>query len=254
MVAPLPSYVQIFQNYDKAFVDKLGTVKFNTVNAHGDLSSKPLIRVFASPQRAFSQVAKQMLRKQGINRPTREQLAEAQRVIPLPIASVNRLGGYSDLNRFIQADMSNLAYNTSTGKYVGTNRPLPYTFPFQVDVWSRNRFTADDLANQMFLWLRATEFWLEVDHPIPIGDINVMFELVSYTDKSALESQTEERLIRFTFTFNCFGWLVYPMEEHGIVESIHIDYYDELNYNMFLEGTVTTEDEYSVVRTEPVYT
>lgn len=238
MVAPRRT-VQLYYNYDKSFVDQVHSVLFHTVNERGVDSSKPVFCVFATPERAFAQVTKQIKAKTGRD--------VDQKNIPLPIVSITRLAGTVDLNRFVNAWYKRIALNSAGTKFVGAQKPLPYTFPYQVDLWAREIETLDDLQVQMHLWLRANEFWMTINHPFPIGDQLVRAEFLNTTDTSMLESETEQRAVRRTMTFNVEGWLCYAPEEYGIVETIITDFYDT-DTDGFLEGQQITET--TVIPTE----
>jgi len=215
-------YVQLFDGYDKKFVDKVRSLVFYTVDSNGNDSAKPVLCVFATPERAFAQVAKQIARREK-----REINPTDIKNIPLPIVSITRGVGMIDHQRYVRYWYN--AYHNKMNKYISNQRPLPYTFTYTIDIWTRELQVLDDLTNQAMTWLRANEFWLEVPHLPPIGNINVLVELDSITDNSILESETEQRALRRTLIYKVYGWLCYPIEQFGviksIVEKIIIDYY-----------------------------
>ena len=240
-------FVQLFANYDKSFVDKLRTVKYRTTGADGVYIEKPIMCVFATPERAFAQIAKQIARRKNLDKPSRAQLDEIIKTIPLPIASVSRLVGSVDQSRFVNYQFKRLAITNEfeNTRYYGTRRPLPWTFKFQVDTWARNIQVRDDLHVQMMLWLRSTEFWMTVSHPAPINNVRVVVDFEGMVDNSQLESETEQRLLRESFTFKVSGWLCYAPQTYGIVETIINNFYyvDE-------DGNETFEDQLIVVAEE----
>ncbi len=230
-------WVQLYQNYDHSFVDKVRTLKFHTTDDKGVDSEKPLLCVFATPERAFAQVARQIARRRNLPKEEEDVILKN---IPLPIASISRGIGKFDHERYVRCYLQKCAYDLKLNKLVGTQRPLPYTFPFQVDLWSRELQTLDDLTVQAMIWLRANEFWMTVKHPEPIGDVNVLCLFDNIVDNSVLESETEQRTLRRTLNYNVFGWLVYDPEYYGFVEKITIEHYD-LETEEFWESYEVTE-------------
>lgn len=243
MTSPSGMQVQIYVNYDKAFIDKMHSVLFYTRNENGISSQKKVTTVFATPERAFAQVAKQMKRHTSSLAGISD--ADLIKNIPLPILSVSRLAGNVDQNRYIRYHYKRLQYTDDETKYVGAQRPQPWTFNYQVDSWARELQTLDDLQNQMILWLRSTEFWMYVNHPVPIGRVNCLVEFDGMTDNSVLETDSEQRALRRTYSFKVYGWLCYVPQEYGIVEQINLDYYEYDDDNVagtLIDQDIVTED------------
>jgi len=225
--------IQIFYNYDKSFVDKLRSIAFHTIDEKGNDSARPLACVFATPERAFAQMAKQIIKRKGL------QMSEDEviKTIPLPIASVSRLQGNIDLSRFVNADVG--VPDQYNENWYSARRPMAWSFQYQVDIWTREIQVMDDLQVQMLQWLRANEFWMSVEHPDPIRTLRVLARLNNSTDNSVLESEKDQRKIRRTFTFDIDGWICYPMLVSKQVQMVIAQFYES---GGFVEGIEVTED------------
>ena len=232
-------YIQIFQNYDHAFIKKCHTIKNYTQDASGHDTSYPLPCVFATPDRAFGQIRRQIARKKKI----KEEDVDI-RTIPLPIASISRLGQSIDLSRYVRHKFNRLYYNPSEDKYIGMDRPNPWDLTYQVDIWAKTIGDLDSLTTQMNLWLRADEFYLTVDHPIPMGERIVLTQFKGMVDNSLLDSKTEEkRSLRRSFTFIVHGWIVHPAQNADVIRKVISDVYDDYDETIdpiFLERIVVT--------------
>ena len=243
MASTPQNQIQLYYNYDSAMVNKLRTVVFNTTDTKGELSSKPLAWVFASPERAFATMAAWIIKQRGL----KESVDDVAKTIPLPIASVTRLTGAPDRSRFVNADVS--APDRLANQWVTARRPLPYTFTYQIDLWSRELIVMDSLQIQILQWLRCTEFWMHVAHPAPVGYVNVLTELTNIADNSTLESEKDQRKLRRTFTFEVKGWLCYIPILAQPVQAVITQFYETGGFVEALdtthEGSIPSSEEVS---------
>jgi len=194
---------------------------------------RPLLCCFATPDRAFAQIRKMVRERTGQDVTRMENPiayldagGEAQRkpeVTPLPFASLGRIGVGLDLTRYVRFYFRRRYYTADRTKYYGMKRPLPINLSYQVDLWARDLFDLDDLANQMLLRLEADYFYLTVEHPFPMGEKIVYTKFEGVVDKSDLEPAEQQRVLRKSFTFTVHGWLAYPADEYGIVETAGIE-------------------------------
>ena len=216
-------YTQIFGNYDKAFSLKIhDTVFYRTQDAKGIDIRRPVPVVFATPERAFAQVAKQIARKQQAVDISKDDYKN----IPLPIISISRTSPSPDWKRFVQVKLRKLKYDLRKDKYLATYMPFPLDLPYQIDVWTRTIDDLDDITNQLILWLRANEFYLHVSHPEPFGDRIVLVEFGQVNDTSQLDPKNEEqRSLRRTLTYNVHGWLCRETEDIWRAEQVITDFY-----------------------------
>ena len=242
-------YVQIFGNYDKSFVNKCRTVRYYTQDNTGNDVNYAIPCVFASPDRAFAQMASQIARQKGVKKETIDVNS-----IPLPIMSISRPSESVDLKRYVRHKFNRLMYNPAEDKYIGMVRPNPTDITYQIDVWARTISDLDDITNQINLWLRADEFYLTVEHPVPMNERLVLTQITDIHDHSQMSPNTEEkRTLRKTFTFVVHGWVVPEKYEVGIVRKVIVDIYDNINElsPVFLDRITVTSTSDGVVPPTP---
>jgi len=196
--------IQVYYNYDKAVVDFLGGVSYD---------GKPILRVFATPERAFAQVKKWF----------KERRDRDVRTIPLPIVSLFRIAAALDHARYHKTTRYHKMYYTpDRKKYYGMRYPQPVTLTFQIDLWARLIRDLEDATAQFLQKFRINETYLTVKHPFPMGERLVLTLLRDElgVDTTGLEAGGEQRTLRRTFTLDVYGWVSYPADEFGIVEQI----------------------------------
>jgi len=114
-----------------------------------------------------------------------------------------------------------------------------------VDVWARDLPDLDSITSQLVLQLRADEFYLTVDHPIPMGERLVLTQFKGMAENSNVNPETEDkRTLRRTFSYVVHGWIVHEPIDANIIERITIDFYDNTDTldPQFLERVIITED------------
>jgi len=233
-------YTQMYHNYDKAFVDKVHSIKVFTQDRSKNDVEYGLPCVWASPDRAFGQIRRQIARK--------NQVKESEvKTIPLPIASLSRINQNIDLTRYVRFKFNRLKYVPTEQKYIGMDRPNPWDMVYQIDVWAKTIQDLDMITTQINMWLRADEFYLRVAHPSPMDERIVLTQFQGMVENSKLDTgQEEKRTLRRTFTFVVHGWVIHPPDEYGIVRRIIVDFYDMTLSRLdpvFLERLVILPDE-----------
>jgi hypothetical protein len=205
---PVADYVQIYRNYDKAVVDWV------RLNRYRD---KPILTVFATPERAFGQIRHLIRQKRG----------EDPGVVPLPFVSLGRVMGAHDWTRFNASQIRRMYYNPDQTKYYGTKMPQPITLTYQIDIWCRDLTDLDAQWSQFLLRLsNGKDVYLTVDHPFPFGERIVLFTYEGFQDRSELEPVENKRVLRRSLTFQGNAWVVYPADEVGIVKTQHIQIWE----------------------------
>lgn len=217
-------YVQLFANYDRAWVDKCRTLKFHAIDKKGQDVERPVLCVFATPERAFAQAALQIARK-------RECVVDPKnvdvKVVPLPMISITRLVETLDTTRYNRNKMNRLMRTRDNEHFYGMWFPSPYDITFQIDLWTRTISDQNDLSNQIHLWLRSNEFYLTVNHPMPFNERIVLTEYQGATSGDEIDPRNEkQRVLRRTFTFVVHGWLCPPADEYGIIRRIVTELWD----------------------------
>lgn len=229
---------QVFYNYDKAVVDFFHdhVKQLNYVTGHRSV----IPCVFATPQRAFAQVARQIARKRGAAQVTDADIKN----VPLPFMSLSRVDEKYDPTRYVRYNFSPALYEPATGNHYGTRSPAPYDFTYQLEVWSRTIDEMDDASNQIRQQLRADEMWLTVNHPPPYGDISVLSLFQGQIEHSEMDPRSkDERVVRRSYTFVLKGWVCYEMTVSSIVERVIVDFYGDVEGSDHLDQVVVSQGD-----------
>ena len=206
-MARLSDQTQVYANYDKAFVDWVHQLKYN---------GKSVMCVFATPERAFAQVERQ-IRVRANARP---------KVFPLPFVSIQRISTTFEQSRYNNGKYRSLYYMPSKGKWVGTKKPQPISLAYEVNFWARLLEDLDSFGMQILQRMRPAEFWIQVDHPNPVFQRNVLVTMEDMRDFSQIEPEEKQRVLRRIYPFKVHGWLCFPSEEYGRVEKVVTEVYD----------------------------
>jgi len=229
----LESWTQVYRNYDRAFVDfiHLG-IKYPPVPD----DARPLVCVFATPERAFAQIDKRLP----------DTPDDAQKKYPLSFASIDRLAVEYDIKRDRRAKLRRFMYNADRTKFWHMDWPIPVVLTYQVTLWSRLLRDLDDLNMQMHLLFPLTGpiAYIEVDHPFPMDSKIILARLTESRQLPMIESPKSQRTIRRENTVTMEGWIVRAPEEVGIVESIDIDVYhsEDMETEDYLLDSYTVEE------------
>lgn len=217
-------YVQLYDNYDKAFVDQVRTLKYWGTDDAGEEFCAPLPVVFATPERAFAQIRSQIARRRGRSTPEDAQI----QTIPLPFASLSRTSEQMNMDRWVTADWHRAGYDSKTRRYARLQKPASWDLTYDLDIWTRNLFTLNDFTTQIVAWLTGDWFTFRVDHPAPVRWRNITVHMKGMTDNSKLDpANEEERKLRRTFTFVVEGWVMGPVRSVGLVDSVHTHVIDD---------------------------
>lgn len=183
---------------------------------YGDLGGRlqapkndyPVLRVFASPERAASAIGDQLIRAGIITipgSPTPEdyaaEVAKNFKLLPLPFLSVQETGLPSPDLEFASTPKTMQAYiDPATGQWVEHRWPASFYSSYSVTFWSRKRYS------QVFFreWVMSqlgplgagpSELFIAVQHPEPFTQQMQTLRFDSITDLSDLEGE-EPRIQR----------------------------------------------------------
>jgi len=200
-----------YQGYDRTM--------YRTFLRHVKRKGKAVPVVFATPERAFGQMAKTLAKRWGRQVDVKS--------IPLPFISMQRLDANFDVpERWRHARMRKAQALGINGERVaprytwpenhcdifaweGFEWPTPTQLPYQIDVWARNLFDLDLISQQVIrAFNMGDEVWLGVKHEDPFGWRIVPVTLTQMSNNSQLEAQDgEERQLRRTIGIRMDGWV-----------------------------------------------
>lgn len=225
--------------YDQAIYNWLDALKID----YGEIAGVPrrqfgILRVLATPKRAFSRMENILVRKgwldpsdPGPGSGTLEETLKSYQRIPLPFVSVyvqppaiDSLRNSVFSFRHSYASMSDLT--SQKHPY-----PVPITLPVQLDFWMKKKFT--DLyikewliSNVNVLGTYANEFMLQVTPLDNLGQqvwgnklIPVTIE--SIDDASDLEPGEGDRLLRTTVMLTMSAWMFMPYTTLDLVKEFN---------------------------------
>jgi len=223
----MPDWTQLYSNYDKTFVDWIRTVRYK---------DKPILSVFASPERAFGQIEKVVRERQG----------DTPKVIPLPFVSISRILHALDSTRYVRVPYLNRFRHPTDpdNKFMGTDRPQPMNLTYQVDFWSRNLSDLDNLMVQLIQKLRFNEIFLSVDLTEPFHHQLARTRLDGIAEAGDRLAGPRQRVLRRILTFVIEGWVFYIPTEYGRVKTIITEIWDWPDETELYDTvTVTGEEE-----------
>ena len=215
-------FTQVYTNYDKAVADMLRDLRYPP----GD-SGEPVLIVFATPNRAFSQARERLLRKYNTTVPNDKH--------PLPLISIDREDEQHDPTREHLAKFRRL-WHPDGDKTEQMWWPIPTNFIYKISFWQRLLRDKDHLATKFRLKFRSMNMtYLTVDHPWPAGTKQVFTKLDGIVRAPVFEDANRKGVVRFVATITVGGWVVRDYEERGLIEQAVIDVDEEDADQVFIE-------------------
>ena len=225
--------VDQFRIYDDMIVKWLGDIEYPVIDRIGVEFYPSVPVVLAPPERAFASVS------QVLNTGTTNSQSK-QRQVPYPFISVFRLDEVYDMERYTFSRRRNLINNKQLP------HPLPYIFPYQIEVWAKGLTTLNYLTQWILLQFEATRLHLPVDFSIIDDDIfssqkpvHIPVLYKSSGNTSDTEPGEKERTLRKTIDIEVNGWLFRPSKQVKPVHTIKTNVYD-CDTNIILD---TREDQ-----------
>lgn len=203
--------IQIYSTYDHAVVDFVrGNLRWH--KKVGEAAKVPC--VFATPERAFAEVAKRV-------KANKDTMLATQKKYPLPFISIDRASMTYDPRRDNRAVIKKMAWNTDRTLYFNQPWPSPMIYLYTTTFWTRNLHDLDDLGNQLyFLFMSGPIAYLLVKHPFPMGN-KLVYTTVSEDRKLPVtETPNKQRVLRRAITLRVEGWLVPKYETTPVVRQV----------------------------------
>jgi len=214
---PVEKWTSIYDNYDKAMADYVHTLKHD---------GRPLLTVFATPERALAQVKKIV----------QERTVSDQTVIPLPFGSVDLVAEVYDQSRYTTFNFRREFWDELNQCYWSVEKPQPINLTYQVHVWSRTLRDLQDILMQIVQGLRAREKYLRVKHPPPLNYLKTRMTLEESRPVPSFDSKSgDQRVLRKVFVFLVHAWV---MKDPQIVTRI-----ESITTPLITSEDLETEDE-----------
>lgn len=200
---------------DSAVYNWIGLFKVNYGTIAGvDRTNCPILRTFASPHRAFAQVADLLVAQNWIagDNPAlqRARATIEWPVLPLPIATIERDDPIIDNSLANPAAVWRRAHADANGNFISHQYPLHYLTQYRVTFWSEKRYTHAAFMEWILsqLGLRGSlqsEILLPIEHPEPWGVQYHQLRYIGSADLSDLEGN-DARHIRSMLSFTLRSW------------------------------------------------
>jgi hypothetical protein len=203
-----------------------------------DRNDFPILRVFASPQRAVARVVDTLMHTgwlAGADAAAqaasavvlREKAMEDFAILPLPLLTIFRDDPVDrPEDQGIPKVFRKQCFDESTGSYQTQRWPGAWDIPYRVTCWTIKRYTLEFIRE----WLMSQigkpgvsggEVLIPVDHGAPWGVIRQTLTLDGMGDQSALEGDADARMIRSEFSFRLKGWhFQRPLPVKGVDPSL----------------------------------
>ena len=186
----------IYGPYDEMMVNLMGDIFTQSqVNAAGTaVSTSPIKRTFATPDRAFASIARQL--RVPINS------------VPLPFGSLMRSGVVYDGTRDNRAVVNTgLSYDSKTVEM--HEWPYPANISYTFMIWCRTKNESDVFYEQCCIagWYQDY-IYISADLPRRLGDTLIRVEWAGSDYNEDLEPGADkDRDIRIVFNFVVYGWI-----------------------------------------------
>ncbi|MCK9254000.1 MAG: hypothetical protein M0P55_14710 [Clostridiales bacterium] len=204
--------IQLYENYDRVIVD---LVHQNLIWSPDDVRPpRPVVCVFASPERAYAQVWKRM-------NLTEDDVLKRQKVTPLPFIAINRISEEDDPSRANVARMIRLSWDVDRTVYFGMDWPIPKLVLYEMTIYTRNQRDQDWLVQQMSTTFPPGGYKpLLIDHPMPMGQKRCSVRISEDRRQPTITAPDKQRTLLRTLTMEVTGWLVRPKKEYPVVERV----------------------------------
>jgi len=128
-------------------------------------------------------------------------------------------------------------YEDEDADYLMMQAPNPVLISYQINIWSSDRMTMNNLTKQCFMQIRNKIGYITVDL-MSFGKKRFSYDFEGPSDASELSPGEGERMIRNTVSLTLRAVLFRPIENVKSVEFVDIDFYEGLDLDTakFLES------------------
>lgn len=261
------AFVDQYRIYDSAVRQWLWEIRDPRINR-----GLPIPVVHATPDRAFASYRELLLAQEQRRRladgrqPTIKDVSfrlrrqQPERNPPLPLWSYHRQDENLDRTRWNRMTLRKLGFvvrrpdnsiikkgdpDYQTAIYQAPF-PLPLSFPYQIEIWTRNQVTANLIRQQLHLRYDEGQVYFRLDfspvHAV-YGCKLVRMSIDGIANNSDLEpGEPGDRVVRYTVSTTIHGWLWRPVREIPTVLSTVFD--------IDLDDDEVTDETFTVELTE----
>ncbi len=213
--------------HDKAVYDWIGTLLVDYGTIVGTARNAfPILRVFASPERAFATVTDVLVALGWMDGATAADMRTKGDAewpnLPLPVATIQRDEPRPDPELSnVPGQFRRLYLNPVTGKWEYHRWPGHFVTTYKVTFRVSKHYTENFIREWIYAQVGAlgqshTELLIPVTHPAPWGVQKQKLRLDGSVDLSALEG-AEGRMLVYEFSFTLRTWIFYPAVVGGDV-------------------------------------
>lgn len=200
--------VDIYDTYDKAVAAWFNSwlfIKKGNPNGPGFVNTtRPIPIVFASPDRALGRIAAKLCPNEEINFDT----PGAVDVIPLPAASLEHTNDVEvDMRRWNNRIVRYGGISYDDREMLQYKFPIPVNVEYQLSIWAKTRKELVAYAVDFLRKFRGVELFIKVVHGNGFGIRAVPILLNRVQQAVELETQGDNRLLRWVFVFTLGGWV-----------------------------------------------
>lgn len=169
----------------------------------------------------------------------------ARYAMRLPRMSYRLTGWQKDESRITNKNFrlvdATVDRSTGTGVSSQYNR-VPYNFQFELAAKTKNMDDLLQIVEQIVVYFNPSIQVVVNDNPDISGDtaINISLDDSSMNDDFAGDYETT-RVLEATFTFTVEGYLYMPTSGYGVIQTIHLNYYDLDDPDSMVDYQMITE-------------
>jgi hypothetical protein len=229
--------LDVLRLYDSGVINWLRDPK---VGIH--VKQRPVPVIFATPERAFSEMADLLGKSQIPDWPeldkamiklTPEQLRDDPSLVPTPFVSVKRGSPAFRMDRsstiawrkVFTTQVGTVYFDSKQNYVIRSKHPRPYDLPYQLDIWCRYREDLNSIMSQLMRWGNPW-FAIWADLKVPWGKQLFDVKMGTFTDNSeleGLEGGTGQSWKRATLDVTLEGYLLEAFESMSDLAGLYMD-------------------------------
>lgn len=184
-----------------------------------DLSDEPILWRFASPHRMVAALADALVTRDWIPGTTAADMRENAKeflVLPLPFVTIRRGDPVRDTSyEGVPKEFRLVEYDPDTNKFIKYPYPSHFRTTYTLNFWCHYRYSEAHVREWMYAQFGRrgalhNEAFIPVVHASPFGTWTHSLLDEGTSDLSDLESEDDQRWIRFEWTLSLRTWMFLP--------------------------------------------